>query len=201
MLSGGMDSSSIVGIARDLHLSKTGKPFRVFAAVSENNPDCRDTYFINAVLDQGGLSATTVSVEQLGDLNEEISRIVKAAQEPFDPMIMIIAIYLTAKKSGCQVMLDGIKDVGKISVASAYEIFFTIKAPSPHSALLPYTGVFAVAHVAQPYILQSTEFLRSYGVYSYSQRNRLKTASKSTLAWQGNSSKSRFSWVRSAILM
>lgn len=109
MLSGGVDSSSIVGIARDLHLSRTGQSFPVFSATSPaDKQDCRETCFINSVINQGGLSANSISFDQLATLNEEISRIVQTAQEPFDPMILIIAIYLLAKKSNYRVMLDGV---------------------------------------------------------------------------------------------
>lgn len=120
MLSGGNDSSSIVGIARELHLARTGKPFPVFTAVSADDPDCRETHYINVMLDQGGLSATTISPDELDSYAEEIGDIVERALEPFDPMIMIIAIYLLAKNSGYRVMLDGLDGDMIHSLSPAY---------------------------------------------------------------------------------
>lgn len=119
MLSGGMDSSSIVGFARDLHHAKTGKPFPVFSANS-TSPDCRETHFINAVISQGGLSASSISIDEFEEMNNEITKVVYASQEPFDPMIMIIAIYLLAKKSNYRVMLDGIDGDVIASVSPSY---------------------------------------------------------------------------------
>ena len=120
MLSGGLDSSSIVGIARNIHRSRTGKPFPVFSATSPNNPACRETYFINSVLQQGGLIARTISADEMSYFNKEINRVVLTEQEPFDPMIMIIAVYLLANKSGYRVMLDGIDGDIVASLSSSY---------------------------------------------------------------------------------
>ncbi len=123
MLSGGIDSSSIVGIAKHLHRSATGKPLPVFSAVSSTDKSCRETRFIEAVLKQGGLSSHTVTAADMPSMNEDVSRIVKSIQEPFDAMTMIIAIYLLAKKCGYNVMLDGIDGDVVASLSPSYPAF------------------------------------------------------------------------------
>ncbi len=127
MLSGGVDSSSIVGIARHLHQSATGNPFPVFSAVSSGNEVCRETRFINAVLKQGGLLSHTVSATDIPSLNKEISNVVKSIQEPFDAMVMIIAVYLLANKHGYKVILDGIDGDVVASLSPSYPAWFLQK--------------------------------------------------------------------------
>ncbi len=127
MLSGGIDSSSIVGIARQLHQSATGNPFPVFSAVSSGNEVCRETRFINTVLKQGGLLSHTVSATDIPNLNREISNVVKSIQEPFDAMIMIIAVYLLANKHGYKVILDGIDGDVVASLSPSYPARFLQK--------------------------------------------------------------------------
>ena len=108
MLSGGMDSSSIVGVAKQIHHENTGSAFPVFSAVSPFDSNCRETQFINLMISSGNLQSHKITTDDLIDLRDDINTIINNSQEPFDPMIMIITIYLKAKDSGYRVMLDGI---------------------------------------------------------------------------------------------
>lgn len=108
MLSGGIDSSSIVGIARELHHAKTGDPFPVISAVNEATENCTETHFINAVINQGKLKATTISINNLGEYNQEITNVISSLIEPFDFDTLLTSIYLLARNSGNRVILDGI---------------------------------------------------------------------------------------------
>ena len=78
MLSGGIDSSSIVGIARELHHAKTGNPFPVISAVNESSQNCTETHFINAVINQRKLKATTISINNLGEYNQQITNVIRS---------------------------------------------------------------------------------------------------------------------------
>ena len=108
MLSGGIDSSSIASIAGKLQHSLTGEPFPVFSAVSVHDTDCKETSCIEAVLRQGTLLSHTVTTSDVAVLREEMNRVIDSLQEPYDPMLMIIVLYLKAVKSGFRVMLDGV---------------------------------------------------------------------------------------------
>lgn len=69
-LSGGLDSSSIVCVARQL-LSDAEKPLlHTFSNIFDDVPECDERSFINAVLDQGGLIPHYVHADQFGPLSD-----------------------------------------------------------------------------------------------------------------------------------
>jgi asparagine synthase (glutamine-hydrolysing) len=72
MLSGGLDSSSIVAMARDL-FSKDGlEPLLTFSAIfpdlAENNPKLDERHWIEAVINQGGLTPNYIYADRLDPL-------------------------------------------------------------------------------------------------------------------------------------
>lgn len=110
MLSGGIDSSSIVAISRELIGSNNTQPLRVYSGVSDNDGECRESYFIRLVTQQGGLEATSISPSQSLQYSERLSQIYDVLGEPFDAhMTLIILIYSLANENGHRVMLDGIE--------------------------------------------------------------------------------------------
>ena len=69
-LSGGLDSSSIVCVARQL-LSDAEKPLlHTFSNIFDDVPECDERSFINTVLDQGGLIPHYVHADQFGPLSD-----------------------------------------------------------------------------------------------------------------------------------
>lgn len=109
MLSGGMDSSSIVSVARDI-FSKNGEPnLRTYSVVNNKDPDCLETFYINSVLAQGGLDSHCVEVEDTEKYLDEINAILHTTDDLFDigmhvPRIM----YIEAKHHGVTILLDGV---------------------------------------------------------------------------------------------
>jgi asparagine synthase (glutamine-hydrolysing) len=111
MLSGGIDSSSIVCVARELLREEGRPPLHTFSAVSPGGPDrCVETQAINAVLQTGGLEAHTISPEQLSRFNGALDRLLRQMDDPFDSILIQVpmAMYLLAQEQGVNVVLDGV---------------------------------------------------------------------------------------------
>lgn len=108
MLSGGVDSSTIVGLARGT-LKTEGRPeLRTYSAVSDS-PDSLETRFIQQVLDHGGLDPVLLGKEQLEAQMPRLMDIFGRLEDPFDGfMIMQMMIYLAAFDGGTDVVLDGV---------------------------------------------------------------------------------------------
>src|SRR6266568_4415403 len=109
MLSGGLDSSSIVCVARQLMAGSGDHRLHTFSVVFPNVPECDESPFIQAVLDQGRLEPHRVAAggfSPLGDLDLMLAR----EDEPFFAPNLFLhwALYKAAKEQDVRVILDGI---------------------------------------------------------------------------------------------
>lgn len=109
MLSGGMDSGSVVAVARDV-LAQTGQePFLTFSAVGPDPENCVETRTIHAALTMNGLDPHLVSHDRLDALLPELEELTWNLEEPFDNhMTLPRAVYLAAHRCGLKVLLDGV---------------------------------------------------------------------------------------------
>lgn len=108
MLSGGLDSSSVVAVARNLMAADGRAPLPTVSAVSPVGEDCNETRFIGDVLAMGGLDPSTVDVGQLAELVADVDGLATPLEEPFDgeaPLLRVV--YLAARRRGLDVLLDG----------------------------------------------------------------------------------------------
>jgi asparagine synthase (glutamine-hydrolysing) len=109
MLSGGLDSSSIVGVARQLLSGNGSGPLLTFSAVSEGEADCPETRFIHMVLGLGALEAHTVRPDQLGAILGDLEYVLYQADDLFGNVMTIPQVmYIAARRQGVKVLLDGI---------------------------------------------------------------------------------------------
>lgn len=108
MLSGGMDSSAIVGMGRKV-LAEEGKRLHALAVVS-NSPDTnRETAHISSVLHQGNLQPHLISETELTAWLDELVEAIEVEAEPFDCLMNLNrAVYLHARDQGISALLDGI---------------------------------------------------------------------------------------------
>jgi asparagine synthase (glutamine-hydrolysing) len=110
MLSGGLDSSAIVGVGRGLLAVEGRSPLQTFAAISNEPGTNRETENILAVVGQGGLHAHLISETELAQYTDALVSNLEAEAEPFDCLMNLIrAVYLRAEAEGVRMMLDGIQ--------------------------------------------------------------------------------------------
>ena len=121
MLSGGIDSSYIVGTARQL-LQNTGSALLpVYSGVLESDPHCRETHFIKSVIAQGGVEPTTVHPEDVLEYEKELLATDGSLEDLFDTgMTLRILFYLMARDRGQRVMLDGVEGDSVHSLSVSY---------------------------------------------------------------------------------
>lgn len=108
-LSGGLDSSSIACVARNLLAEKGIVPFPTFSAIFPDVPQCDERPFIQAVHEQGGCYPNFVQADQISPL-DSIEAVMQRQDEPFFAPNLFIhhAIYRKASEVGVRVLLDGI---------------------------------------------------------------------------------------------
>jgi asparagine synthase (glutamine-hydrolysing) len=107
-LSGGLDSSSIVCIARE-YLKQQGKtPLKTFSGVFEQVPDSDERPYISAVVEQGGIEPHYVHADQISPL-VELERVLWHQEEPIwtPNLFMHWGLYGAAQQQGVRIFLDG----------------------------------------------------------------------------------------------
>jgi len=108
MLSGGMDSGSVVAIAREILAAEGRGPLYTFSAVAPDGVDCVETRAIRAALTMDGLAPTTISTESWDDLLPDIMRLTWELDESFDNLMTLPRLmYLAAHRQGLKALLDG----------------------------------------------------------------------------------------------
>ncbi|HEY9644110.1 MAG TPA: lasso peptide isopeptide bond-forming cyclase [Coleofasciculaceae cyanobacterium] len=107
-LSGGIDSSSIVCVARQL-LAKARKPLlHTFSNIFDNIPECDERSFINAVLEQGELIPHYVHADQFGPLSD-VEQVWQYEEEAFLGPSHAYYWHLSsaAHQAGVRIIFDG----------------------------------------------------------------------------------------------
>jgi len=108
MLSGGLDSSTIVGFARSIRQADDGRSLTTISALTDD-PSCEESRHIRAVLSLPGLDPIAIRPAEIGAYGEEISSFVGSMEEPFDDSMMIpLLVYAAAKRRGLSAVLDGV---------------------------------------------------------------------------------------------
>ena len=108
-LSGGLDSSSIVGVASRLLRESAIGPLATISGVAEPGTDCRETRAIRRVQELPGLAPHELTPGGLGALDPEIERLHLEALEPQDfDLVLSPALLLAARDLGAGALLDGV---------------------------------------------------------------------------------------------
>jgi asparagine synthase (glutamine-hydrolysing) len=115
MLSGGLDSSSVVAIASDALATAGRAPLHTYSAVS-GDPDCAETRAIQSMLAHQRLVATLLDFSAMPDALDAVARDWPHMGEPFDASMTLVACqYQAAAKDGVRVVMDGIDADGLLS--------------------------------------------------------------------------------------
>ena len=104
MLSGGLDSSSVVAVAAQLMSS----PLKTLSAVDPHTSGCAETKAIEAMLRIDGLDPIRIDKSDFGGKREALIAEMNEVRNPFEVnMTMLRSIYMTARDKGLNVVLDG----------------------------------------------------------------------------------------------
>ena len=110
MLSGGLDSSTIVGlISRDLR-GELREPLRTFSLIQDDRERCQDWQSIEAILQADSwLRPTVLSSTWVDEFWRDLYESMPQADEPFGHShgLSYRLMYGAAQASGCGVVLDG----------------------------------------------------------------------------------------------
>ncbi len=119
LLSGGLDSSSIVCVARGLWAKKQRGEFHTFSAVFDDVSECDEKPFIRAVTDLGWLRSHEIRADLVPPFFE-IDKIFRALDEGHNCNLPFLwgGVYPAAKEAGVRVLLDG--DGGDEAVSRGY---------------------------------------------------------------------------------
>lgn len=108
MLSGGMDSGSIVAIACRLFAKEGRGPLPTFSGIGPDPETCAETRAIHAALTMPNLAPTLVNWAEMEGYAEDLIALTREISDPFDGhMTMMRAICLHAHQDGIKVLLDG----------------------------------------------------------------------------------------------
>jgi len=119
-LSGGLDSSSVTCMARELYQG-TGSLLHTFSAVFDQVKECDERPYIEEVLAQGNLESCYTFADQIGPLND-MERMFWHQDEPFaiPNLFMNWAMLSETKACGVRVLLDGMDGDTTVSHGDAY---------------------------------------------------------------------------------
>jgi len=123
MLSGGIDSAAVAGIAGHLRGTAASGPVQTYSGISRD-ADCLESSMINKMAGAEGLVAHHYTVDDLASRIDDLFPFIKLIQEPFD-IIMILSMLLNrqAAHHGHTYLLDGVDgDVG-LSLSLSYPAF------------------------------------------------------------------------------
>jgi asparagine synthase (glutamine-hydrolysing) len=105
MLSGGMDSGSVVAVARGILNARGDTPLCTYSCVSDTDTDCLESRLIRAHITVPSIRPTLISPPDRQDTQESP---VSGLEEPFDGEFLILkSIYASASEHGQRVVLDG----------------------------------------------------------------------------------------------
>lgn len=121
MLSGGLDSSSIVCTASEI-LSKNGnQKLKTFSAVFDDMPECDESHYIKKVVEEKEIEPHYVHADKISPL-VGIKKILWQREEPlYSPNIYIDwVLFNEAQNNGVRIILDGYDGDTTISHGEAY---------------------------------------------------------------------------------
>jgi asparagine synthase (glutamine-hydrolysing) len=109
MLSGGIDSGSVVAVAAQRLRAAGHPPLATFSAI-DHAPDCRESAAVHAAVGFiPHLAPRLVSTAEPCAFRDAVADLTREESDPFDGhMAMIRALYVSAQGAGIKVMLDGV---------------------------------------------------------------------------------------------
>lgn len=140
MLSGGMDSGSVVAVARQL-LADTGRgPLLTFSAVAPDPTTCIETSTIQAAQSMEALAPCSIDRGRLEEFLPELEELTRSLDEPFDNhMTLPRVVYLAAHRHGLRALLDGVG--GDVVLTDGSRLARLLRAGHPLAAYREIVGL------------------------------------------------------------
>lgn len=109
MLSGGLDSSSIVGLIRKEFRNDLQQPLKTFSLIRENRENCPDWKGIQAMLNDGWIEPTIITSTTAKNVCRSYLNGIQNLNEPFSLSegFTDSLVYEAARENDCHVVLDG----------------------------------------------------------------------------------------------
>ncbi|NOX98846.1 MAG: asparagine synthase [Verrucomicrobia bacterium] len=128
MLSGGIDSSSIVAIARQHNKDSNQAPLKTYSAIltgleaeSTDESSC-----IQTVIDQGDIDAYTITPQAFDAQSESYESVASLSDNPFDDAPLSEMVFQKASRQGDKSILTGVDGDLTTSISSRY-LYYLLK--------------------------------------------------------------------------
>ena len=119
LLSGGLDSSSITCVARNLLQHQL--PLPTFSAVFNRVTECDESPYINSVVQQGGIESHLVNGDRFGPLSDWQQMVWHQDEAYYAPNLFLhCELYRAAQEQNVRVLLDGFDGDTTVSHGIAY---------------------------------------------------------------------------------
>ncbi|WP_066425397.1 lasso peptide isopeptide bond-forming cyclase [Anabaena sp. 4-3] len=120
-LSGGLDSSSVACVARNILQSENGAQLHTFSNIFNDVPECDERQYINPVLEQGGCIPHYVHPDQAGPISEWQNYF----QYMDDPYLgpshyLVWGLNRATQQAGIRICLDGFDGDTTVSHGAVY---------------------------------------------------------------------------------
>lgn len=143
MLSGGLDSASVTGVA-DRILAQGGGSRRLhtFSATAEDGVRCPESPFVSALLRDKQIEHHAVRADQVAPFLVDLERVMRSADEPFDGNRHFTSriLYRTAQEQGVRTVLDGVDGDITLSHCNEYPAYM-LRAGNWRSLLREVRGL------------------------------------------------------------
>ena len=109
MLSGGLDSSSIVGLISKKFRNDLNQPLKTFSLIRKDRENCLDWHSIREMLKDDWIDPTIITADIAADICRTSLDGIMHYDEPFDFTngFTDSIVYKSASANGCRVILDG----------------------------------------------------------------------------------------------
>jgi asparagine synthase (glutamine-hydrolysing) len=145
MLSGGLDSSAVVGMSCRLLIEEKKQPLDVFAALSNLHDTNRESAYVSSLLCHLGLTSHLIAESTICNWMDELVTSIELEAEPFDYLMNLNrSVYLNAKTLGFSAMLDGVDgDILLSSSGHLMQLWRQLALPTIYGETLGAEGLTA----------------------------------------------------------
>jgi len=143
MLSGGLDSSTIVGLISHKFRGELSEPLRTFSLIREDRQNCQDWHSIHAIL-QGDpwLQPTIITSAKTDEVWQTLLASIPQGDEPFawSHGFTYGLTYEMAHAAGCGVVLDGM--AGDLLFYSPHQSLIALAQRKQYQKILSVVGAY-----------------------------------------------------------